>query len=301
MPTDALRRDVKNQLRVTWDLSNAGLEVDRYAPALGKVENGVSPKTTLLQRVRAAPVPDGYAAAYNRWRSALEHLPYMRLMTLRITGRLIVGLGTASVLETGITLSRAWGMPYIPGTAIKGLASHTVAQEFCLIEALKAQRERAQRDPAGRTPEPEAIPRPGTEQRARLRAHNELFGTTAAAGYVTWFDAWWIPPEGDCKPFRREVMTVHHQQYYRNRGQHGTAPTDFDDPNPVSYLTATGDFLVAIQAPDTAWGERIEDILRFAFQHRGVGAKTSSGYGRGELTFEYAWIPPAEPPEVGQP
>ena len=42
-------------------------------------------------------------------------------MTGRTVSRLIVGFGHATPLETGITLDRVHGLPYIPGTALKGI------------------------------------------------------------------------------------------------------------------------------------------------------------------------------------
>ena len=36
--------------------------------------------------------------------------------------RFVVGLGAAHVLETGITLHRLFGLPIVPGSALKGAA-----------------------------------------------------------------------------------------------------------------------------------------------------------------------------------
>lgn len=265
MPSIPARRQ---NLQLPQACANPGLEMDRYVPTLGDKNAG---KNLVLGRIANSTVTPEYVTAYQRWKCALERLPGIRLMTLHVAGRMIVGLGTASVLETGITLSRAWGMPYIPGSALKGLANHTVAQQLGLVERLKTDDEARER-----------CPDPVKDH--QVKAHHILFGTTASAGYVTWHDAWWIPNESNRRitPFRRDVMTVHHQAYYQQRG--GAAPTDFDDPNPVSYLSVAGDFLVAIQAPNDDWGKKVVDILTFAFQHRGAGAKTSSGYGRGTLT-----------------
>ena len=44
--------------------------------------------------------------------------------TLSTAGRLIVGLGSENVLETGIRLHHTYGLPIIPGSAFKGLAAH---------------------------------------------------------------------------------------------------------------------------------------------------------------------------------
>ena len=44
--------------------------------------------------------------------------------------RLIIGLGGESPLETGLTLHHTFGVPIIPGSAIKGLAAHYCDQVF---------------------------------------------------------------------------------------------------------------------------------------------------------------------------
>src|SRR5207302_10163433 len=47
-----------------------------------------------------------------------------------VKGRMIIGLGDESVLETAITLHRTYGVPYIPGSALKGLAAAYVRQRL---------------------------------------------------------------------------------------------------------------------------------------------------------------------------
>ncbi|MCX7806131.1 MAG: hypothetical protein N3A38_13205, partial [Planctomycetota bacterium] len=62
-------------------------------------------------------------------------------------------------------------------------------------------------------------------------------------------------------------------------------PTDFDDPNPVTYLSVTGSFLVCV-SPDSPgeqgkkWAALALQLLCEALENWGVGGKTSSGYGR---------------------
>ncbi len=93
-----------------------------------------------------------------------------------------------------------------------------------------------------------------------------------------------------------DVITVHHPGYYQNNGN---APADWDSPNPVAFLSATGSYLIALAAPELAspqreqWIERTFSILEHALATMGIGAKTSSGYGR--MTLE-APAPPPPPP-----
>jgi CRISPR-associated protein Cmr6 len=78
-------------------------------------------------------------------------------------------------------------------------------------------------------------------------------------------------------------MTVHHQKYYMDDN---VPPADWDDPIPVPFISATGKYLIALAASDMeesnrkGWFSAIFDLLELALKEEGVGAKTSSGYGR---------------------
>ena len=62
-----------------------------------------------------------YALAFKRWQVSTQDA---KRVVCRTRQRLIVGLGTDNVLETGITLHHTYGTPVIPGSALKGLAAH---------------------------------------------------------------------------------------------------------------------------------------------------------------------------------
>ena len=77
-----------------------------------------------------------------------------------------------------------------------------------------------------------------------------------------------------------DVLTSHHQDYYT--GKNTKPPADWDSHNPVPFLSVTGSYLIALAGPDQ-WVEATFDILKLAMKELGVGAKTSSGYGRMDL------------------
>jgi hypothetical protein len=109
-------------------------------------------------------------------------------------------------------------------------------------------------------------------------AYRIAFGTTEQAGYITFFDALYVPGSGALRrPLHPDVITVHHKEYYT--GGMPQAPADWDSPTPVPFMTASGRFLIALAGPP-AWVTATLDILYYALTERGVGAKTSSGYGR---------------------
>ncbi len=224
-----------------------------------------------LRKIESAPVPDGYALAYQTRRAAFEAMADRNealVFEAKALSRMVVGLGAKGVLEMGLTLDHTWGTPYIPGSALKGLcaaAAHQLTND-----------PRWKKKPTGW---PEAAP-------ADVNACTDyefLFGTTANGGIVTFHDAWWVAT-GTTLPILMDVMTVHHAEYYQPKeASDAKAPTDFDEPVPVPFLSTTGTFLVVLEGP-IEWCKAAFQFLEAGLRDLGVGAKTSSGYGRMSLT-----------------
>jgi CRISPR-associated protein Cmr6 len=165
-----------------------------------------------------------------------------------------------------LTLHHTYGTPLLPGTGLKGLAAHYCHQVWGVTnrEFLFQTKD----EPDGKT-------RCG-------HYYEALFGTTEDAGHITFGDAW-ITPDSLRGSLVRDVMTPHHAQYYMGKGTE--APTDFDEPTPVPFLSVHGRFRVAVECdvPDEEGGKWRGLALRLltdALAHWGVGGKTSSGYGR---------------------
>lgn len=235
--------------------TNLALWLDRYATA-HKQEPLRDHHRTAVARISA---PEGYERAFEARIHALRALTggfaggVTRVYDLRLSGRCVVGIGAASVRETALSLLRPWGVPFIPGSAMKGLASH-VAHEAGGDWARSA----APGDDAG-------------------RLHRLVFGDVRSAGAVVFHDAWWVPGSSSAL-VSADTMTVHHAEYYRSVAP----PADTDEPTPVSFLTATGRFCFALSGPEQAV-ELVGDLLARGLAERGIGAKTAAGYGRGTL------------------
>ena len=145
-----------------------------------------------------------------------------------------------------------------PGSALKGLAAF-YARNFLEDAGWRA----------------DATGAPGP-------AYRTLFGDTTLAGCVTFYDAYYIPGSApDGKVLHTDTITVHHPDYYQAGS---AAPADWDSPTPVPFISATGAYLVALGGADAAWVEAGLTILGLALAELGIGAKTSSGYGRMSLT-----------------
>jgi CRISPR-associated protein Cmr6 len=235
--------------------ANAGLWLDKYITSLDRGE--VESHSQLVAEVANLPVPEMYARFYTRWKKVLEEEYHAQVRPFNVKGRMVVGLGSEGVLETSIMLHHTYGVPYIPGSALKGLAA-----SYARLVA-------------------------GEDWKEESKAYITVFGTSEAAGFITFFDALYIPETGhEKRPLHTDVITVHHPEYYR--GTANAAPADWDSPTPIPFLSATGSYLIALAAPDldngAAWLNRVFEILTEALTIMGIGAKTSSGYGRMECT-----------------
>lgn len=237
---------------------HAGLLLQRYLceNATGEGGNPEEKRAILQAAINAVVSPEVrelYKIAFKRWQTSLPELTAAN--DLQTIGRLIVGLGTENVLETGIRLHHTYGTPILPGSALKGLAAHYCDQVWGATEESFKQ---------------------------RGPYHQLLFGTTDDSGCIVFHDAWFIP-ESEQHPLKLDVMTPHHPKWLD-----GTVPpTDFDSPKPVPFLAVEGRFHVAVSwhGPEdyeksVAWTTMAFDLLLAALSDWGVGGKTTSGYGR---------------------
>lgn len=259
--------------------SHAGLWLDKFIWGFERAPNATeTPQSILVSEVaKKITQPEAYKFFFERWKKSLQDAGVAKknMREAKVQGRLAVGLGGASVLETAITLHHTYGVPFIPGSALKGLAASYA-------------RNRLDDDAWNKGEE----------------AYTVMFGDTNSAGYVTFFDALYVPGSGHNRQVLwPDVITVHHKDYY---GGKDSAPADWDSPTPVPFLSATGKYLIALQGDD-AWVALAFDILNAALQEEGVGAKTSSGYGRMRIVgmpvvsaspAPQSQAPPDEPPEA---
>ncbi len=252
--TKCLRQRFDQPYDALYDAAeHPGLWFDRFLDQQVLIGQTQKAYETHVEDVAHIGEPALYKAFFARWLATLDGLG-ARPRLARATSRLAVGHGRESVIETGLTLHHTYGVPYIPGSSLKGVAAGF------------------------------AHGRLGGPWQRGQSAHTTLFGATttapaASVGYVDFLDALPLPGEWQ---LARDVLTVHHPRYYRGEA---AAPADYDDPTPISFLTATGTFLIALRAsPEAeAWAEAAYGITAKALEEEGVGGKTSSGYGRLKL------------------
>lgn len=211
---------------------------------------------------------DDYELFFKRRQENLAQIEPNIFRAVEIDSRMICGLGAASVWENAISIHRTYGVPFIPGSSLKGLAA-SYAHKYLGEEWRK-----------------ETWDKQGKKITELGEYHKFVFGSQESAGFVTFHDAL-ITPESTKKQFlHADIMTVHHRKYY---GGENVPPADWDSPTPINFVSASGSYLLALTTVEGGekWLEITARILEEAFRIEGIGAKTSSGYGRATLTDKH--------------
>jgi CRISPR type III-B/RAMP module RAMP protein Cmr6 len=226
---------------------NLGLILDKYAPetAIQKSEG----KSIWLKEIASGSHLDPRLteSIYKRWLNMIEAVGALRFSAVT-DWRMAVGLGGESVLETDLTLHHLYGIPYIPGSALKGLTRAYVTGEVYPSKDIEHDNETVK----------------------------HIFGSQDRAGTVIFFDA--MPVDGKAT-FALDIMNSHYPNYYGEK----KPPTNDQNPNPVTFLTVTSTtFMFALATRDPRYIDDVnkaKDWLQKALEKYGVGGKTSAGYG----------------------
>ncbi|MBO1437222.1 type III-B CRISPR module RAMP protein Cmr6 [Meiothermus sp. CFH 77666] len=237
---------------------HAGLALQRY---LKQQDDENASARELLTHIANSQVSTVYRTAFERWKESLKGAIWLEATTRT---PLAIGLGNSSPLENGLALHHTYGTPYLPGSALKGLLRR-VAERYGLTEQEKAVL-------LGEGPDPK-----------RKNQGN--------AAYLVYWDGWLDPASS--QPFQSDVITVHHREYYGKKG--AVWPTDFDDPNPVAFLSVKPGvkFCIPITSPaENAqdWPYKAAEMLKWGLENLGLGGKTNAGYG-------YFTVKPPEKPK----
>jgi len=189
--------------------------------------------------------------------------------------RLVIGLGASHPQETSMTLHHIYGIPYIPGSAIKGVTRYWTilkfAEEMCKNENLEFEKAIEEVSKALEKGEKMDLKVEDLEFNQLI----EIFGTQKQQGKVIFFDAY---PVGDIN-LKIDVMNPHYPEYYSK----GQAPTDWQNPIPIKFLTVENtkfQFYLAVRGKNSnKILEKAKELCLEALKEHGIGAKTSLGYG----------------------
>ncbi len=199
------------------------------------------------------------------------------------------GLGNEHPLENGFSFLNPYGLPYLPGSGVKGVLR-------------QAARELASGEWSEKHGWEETLDYEITIDRkpVRLSMLDVLFGRESAAGdteHVRGALAFWdVIPQIKGDSLMVEIMTPHQSHYYQQKRDRkagdSASPHDSGQPNPISYLTVPPGSGFAFHvvcdsahlgrlAPALAdqWKTLLTAAFEHAFQWLGFGAKTAVGYG----------------------
>ena len=228
---------------------------------------------------------DQFAALLTRQQTAFASILPADALSLQAqsTSPFTTGLGNAHPLENGFAFLNPYGLPYLPGSGVKGVLR-------------QAARELASGEWGGRHGWSEAKTLETTIGKTgiHISALDALFGLESQdgdkqhlRGALTFWD---VIPQIKGNNLSVEIMTPHQGHYY----QKNENPHDSGSPIPISFLTippgsgftffiTCNTALLARHAPALAKNESWKSLLQAACQHAfewlGFGAKTAVGYG----------------------
>jgi CRISPR-associated protein Cmr6 len=195
--------------------------------------------------------------------------------------RLVSGLGIPHPFETGFVFDHTYGVPYLPGSSVKG-AARTWAEE------MRNDGDRRW----GCAPDDETVldtvfgPEQSEERKGKF---------TPAQGAVIFLDAYpstWPKLEVD-------ILNPHYKEYYERKvdaNRNPIPPVDYLSPTPIYFLTVAPDqafeFAVAVKASlekETLKAAGVHngeclvtkalEAIQGAARDLGFGGKTAVGYG----------------------
>ncbi len=171
--------------------------------------------------------------------------------------RIAIGLGNESVYENGFTFHPTYGIPYLPGTSLKGMTRHWAVANGKDKNQIKQIF--------------------GNENRPDIKTED------IRRGRIIFFDAY--PTELKEEMLQPDIMNNHYPDYYEGK----KPPADWLSPRPIFFLTMKEvefRFLLGviprggIQNEDKTLLDTAREWLENALFESGIGAKTAVGYGR---------------------
>lgn len=170
--------------------------------------------------------------------------------------RFVTGLGRYHPVENGFAWHHTLGVPYLPGSSVKGIVRSWTESWACVP--------------------PREIERIFGPEDGKAQRH---------VGTVIFFDA--LPIRS--VQLEPDVMTPHYHKYYQQE-EPRLAPGDWYDPKPIPFLTVAPKqtFFFGLAPGCSTKAQDRGDVLKAlewlteALTTIGAGAKTAAGYGRFE-------------------
>lgn len=222
---------------------------------------------------------------------------------LKLKWRLAINLGAASVYETSVLLHRNYSIPYIPGSAIKGVTRHwailKLFNQYCknyegdwkeisciekivenTIEENLSYEEFKKKFATKNIVPSKQLYEFSIKNHNEIKSIQNIFGTQNRKGKVIFFDAIPLINKND-DLIVLDVINVHYRSYYEGKD----IPGDWHDPVPIFFLAIEKGtkFRFILASTDKQAVLKARELLMEALNVIGIGAKTSVGYGYFDL------------------
>jgi CRISPR-associated protein Cmr6 len=211
---------------------------------------------------------------------------------LKTAYRVVIGAGYPSFIENGFLFHHVYGIPYIPGETLKGLAravfilsvAEAIKEETKLSNIEKELSEEVE-GISYQIPEKINIILDNYTIEKPVETFRKIFGSKKRRGQVIFFDAYPV----EFKPsehFEADIMNSHYGDYY----QSGKVPADWLNPNPIHFLVLKEGIVFEFSlglAPlepmedneEKLLLETARKLLKVGLENFGVGNKKRKGYG----------------------
>lgn len=223
----------------------------------------------LLQKINKTDKFEEYHYYKNFYECRLEFLEDIcgksNIIKFKTSSRFIPGLGGQHPTEVGLTWDRNLGVPYLPGSSVKGMV-RAFAEHWVDWDKEKDKKLL-----------PEDIIRIFGPSKTKEYDNN-------SEGTVIFHDAY--PTK--IPKLELDITNVHYKDYYEGK----SPPADYLSPTPIFFLTVDKDqeFLFALGKSSVGKNEHSDevdedietarDLLICALDYIGAGGKTAVGYGR---------------------
>lgn len=243
--------------KIDWDNSkgNAGLWYDKFCDKWS--ENWTfedSAKFNWIQTVAKKVGNDVQLEALKNRLISLVQSKGQAPLFFKTNSTFVTGLGREHPVENGFAWHQSLGVPFLPGSSVKGLvrayATSWLQEDKVLINHIFGP---LQSDGASTEPQ---------------------------VGSVIFLDA--LPTKA--VQLKADIITPHYAPYYQD-DSNTIPPADWHDPTPIPFLVVDKQqsFMFSIMPRTQDAQEDCEQVkiwLQEALEYIGAGAKTATGYGR---------------------
>lgn len=246
-------------------------------------------------KIDKAHFKDQCDRAIDKQRNIIDALSQQGYLTatlpMETSWRFMPGLGTSHINETGMSLDHVCGLPFLGGSACKGVTREYVLEYLLsqdggndlaaldkllsvvenLQELIEKKEKSALKEKTGLSNGFMDSIMTDHDLQEDIYTAAAVFGSQHCAGRVIFLDAFPVSIATSLC-----IMNPHHSKYYGENDW----PNDSENPNPIKFAAVeNANFSFGLASREKDLLDTASAWLKGALEERGAGAKTSSGYG----------------------